>query len=368
MLDQLAPRIRELLRAASVPGCSIAIVDAGGVREARGFGLADLRTERPAQPETVYHFCSVTKVLTVAAAMRLVERGKLSLDAEVAALLPELRVPSGIAVRQLMNHTSGLRDDYKVFLRAHFEGDPAPSVAEALSAYRLQIARPPGERVSYCNTGFVLLGALIERFGERPYPQVMVEEVLAPLSMAASFRMLEPELRPRAATGYFARWDLMGFLLRLGLPGTMRRLRGPTIDGYTELARYDLDAAPIGGLCGSVLDLAAFVRDQLAGTSSILGEASRQAMRTRSASGSAGSPSARAGVGLGWKLGQSPQGAFLLHEGGAPGYTAEIRLYPERGLGVVWAANRFASRISKAFHPISEAVCELSARGQSWTK
>jgi CubicO group peptidase (beta-lactamase class C family) len=151
----------------------------------------------------------------------------------------------------------------------------------------------------------------------------------------------------------------MRFLLRLGMPEMMKRLCGDAVGSYTELRHYDLDAAPIGGLVGSVLDLAAFVRDQLAERSVLLGDGHRQAMQTMTVRGAAGMCS-RLGVGLGWKLGEGRHGVFLNHEGGAPGYTTEVRVYPQRKLGVVFASNRFAKRISRAFHPIFDALAERS--------
>jgi CubicO group peptidase (beta-lactamase class C family) len=304
ILDDLAPRIEGTLKSVSLPGCSLAIVGAGGVREARGFGFADLREKRTATEATTYHFCSVTKLLTATGILRLVEQGRFGLEDEVARLLPELRLPPGITVRHLLNHTSALKDDFRVFLKAHFAGDEAPALKETLKGYVFRVTGRPGTRVAYCNAGFMLLGVLIERSGGGPVTSWMTDEILRPIGMKASFRMLDPDVKLRAATGYIARWDLMKILLRLGIPETMKRLCGETVSSYTELRHYDLDAAPIGGLVGSVIDFAAFVRDQ------------------------------------------------------APGYTTEVRLYPKRKLGIVFASNRFAKRISRAFHPIFDALAE----------
>ncbi|MBI5499820.1 MAG: beta-lactamase family protein [Deltaproteobacteria bacterium] len=357
ILDDFAPRIEAALRSLSVPGCSLAVVGADGVREARGYGVADLRENRPATETTDYHFCSVTKLLTATGIMRLAEQGRLGLEDEVARLLPELGLPPGITVRQLLNHTSTLKDDYRVFLKAHFEGEAPPGLERTLRGYQFRATGAPGSRVSYCNTGFLLLGALLERLGGKPVTEWMTGELLRPIDMKAGFRMLDPAVMARAATGYFARWDLMKFLFRLGMPELMRRLCATTVGPYTELRHYDLDATPIGGLVGSVLDFAAFLRDQLAEKSLLLGDASRKAMQTLSVRGAAGMCS-RLGVGLGWKLGEGRHGVFLNHEGGAPGYTTEVRIYPGRKLGIVFASNRFAKRISRAFHPVFDALAD----------
>ena len=132
---------------------------------------------------------------------------------------------------------------------------------------------------------------------------------------------------------------------------------GDRIGGFVELLPYDLDCIPIGGLVTSVEDAALFVRDQLGPRSRLLSVESRDRMRELVGRGKAGLVSA-AGTGLGWKIGESPQGRYLNHEGGGPGFTAELRLYPNQGLGMVMVMNRMAMSCSRAAHRICEAVLE----------
>ena len=88
----------------------------------QGFGLADIETSRPARESTVYHLFSGTKVFTAAAVLRLVENGALDLDAETTSYLPDLPQLDGIKLRELLSHSSGLKDTLRGFMAVYFPG------------------------------------------------------------------------------------------------------------------------------------------------------------------------------------------------------------------------------------------------------
>lgn len=131
--------IERLLESARVPACSVALVERSGVAWSAAFGLADVLERRPAEPSTLYHLFSGTKLFTATAVLQLVESGALDLGAEIGAYLPELpREVRTVRLRALLSHTSGLKDTPRGFLAVYFPGEEAPSAAEALKAYELQ--------------------------------------------------------------------------------------------------------------------------------------------------------------------------------------------------------------------------------------
>lgn len=116
------------------------------------------------------------------------------------------------------------------------------------------------------------------------------------------------------------------------------------------------DALSIGGLVGTVPDFAKFLQAQLAAGGEILSLDSNRRMQTQAAHGKAGIES-KVGVGLGWKIGRVNGRLFLNHEGGGAGYTSELRLYPDAGLGVALAMNVMRMPATmRAAHRICEVV------------
>ncbi|MFC1791834.1 serine hydrolase [Gemmatimonadota bacterium] len=171
--------------------------------------------------------------------------------------------------------------------------------------------------------------------------------------MQADFNFAEAT-RPLASTGYIGRWDPMRLVLRLVVPSAARGLYDNRLGSQVALNEYGLASAAIGGLVGSVVDFARFLQAQLMGGGGVLGPSSTGAMQTMLATGQAGIES-RVGIGLGWKFGTAPGGRFLNHEGGGAGFTSELRLYPERGLGIALAMN--AMRMPRTMR-VAHAMCE----------
>src|SRR5262249_16799766 len=145
-----------------VPGLSVAVVRDGKVVFAKGYGMANLELSVPATPETVYELASVSKQFTATAVMMLGEEGKLKLDDSIArdlAKTPEAW--RAVTVRNLLNHTSGIKDYLNtkgLSLRKDYSNDELVGMVAGLA-----LDFPPGEKWSYSNTNYLLLGMLIEK-------------------------------------------------------------------------------------------------------------------------------------------------------------------------------------------------------------
>lgn len=353
--DSLRSIVQRELATVGAPGCSVALVDASGLRWAGGIGFADLRSRRPAAPETVYRLFSGTKLFTAAAVLQLEERGLLSLEDPVQRYVPEAQAARGVTLRHLLSHCSGLNDTLRGFLAVSFPPEAPPTSGEALGRYLIGPGRPPGRRVEYRNVNYALLGEVITRVSGLEYRQYVNRHVLAPLGMRAGWALTE-STRGEAATGYMGRWDPMRLALRLLFPGLPKRLYGGRTGSLLELREYDLATSAIGGLVGTVPDFAKFLQAQLAAGGEILSLDSNRRMQTQAAHGKAGIES-KVGVGLGWKIGRVNGRLFLNHEGGGAGYTSELRLYPDAGLGVALAMNVMRMPATmRAAHRICEVV------------
>lgn len=189
--------ISELMTRWDIPGGAVGIVRDGRLVYARGFGYADVAAETETAPDALFRIASVSKPVTAAAVLRLVEQDRLSLDEPAFALLPDITPLPGatvdprlatITVRHLLEHSGGWDRAVTfdpMFLPAQIAaatGTPAPASAEAVIQYMMgqQLDFDPGTRYAYSNFGYAVLGRIIERVTGGTYEAFVQEAVLAP--------------------------------------------------------------------------------------------------------------------------------------------------------------------------------------------
>jgi D-alanyl-D-alanine carboxypeptidase len=163
-----------------VPGLSVAVSRGDEIVFARGYGAADLERNVAARPDHVFRIGSVTKMFTAAAILRLVEEGRLSLDDPISRFIPEFRTGGPVvSVHHLLAHTSGIRNYTSM---AEWRTQPDRPISHARMLEILAAAPPdfaPGEGVSYSNSGYYLLGMIVERASGRGYADYLSGEILA---------------------------------------------------------------------------------------------------------------------------------------------------------------------------------------------
>lgn len=202
-IRRLEAFIEAHLKATGTPGISVA-VKKGDFVYAKGFGYADLENKVPATAESSYRMASVTKPMTAAAVMKLVERGKIDLDAEVQKYVPYFpKKGHPITVRQLLGHLGGISHYRDYDAEGHFR-DPK-STREAVAVFeKFDLVAEPGTRYEYSSYGYNLLGAVIEGATGRSYGEVMRDEIWKPLGMTST-RMDDPrDLIPNRVRGYIS--------------------------------------------------------------------------------------------------------------------------------------------------------------------
>ncbi|MBN2205883.1 MAG: beta-lactamase family protein [Candidatus Aminicenantes bacterium] len=193
--DPPAKRVEALfenLIGADEPGAAVLVAKGGRAVFARGWGVTDLRTKRPIGPETNFRLASVTKPFTAMAVMLLVRDGKLRYEDGLTDIFPGFpEYGREITVRRLLNHTSGL-PDYEDVMPAPDPALPVESVqisdAEVLDLLkeRTEGKFPPGARWAYSNSGYVLLGLVVEKVSGRTFPDFLRERIFAPLGMTGT--------------------------------------------------------------------------------------------------------------------------------------------------------------------------------------
>lgn len=200
--DTLHARLRELAEAADVPGASLAVLADGRLRTAT-HGVLNVETGVEVTPASVFRIASITKVYTATAIMRLVDAGRLDLDAPIAAILPELRladpdVAARVTARHLLTHTSGISGDVPA------DGGRGDDALERFVAACADVGQdvPLGTVVSYSNTGFSLLSRVIERITGSVWDVAMRDLLFEPLGLERTVVLPEDALRFRVAYGH----------------------------------------------------------------------------------------------------------------------------------------------------------------------
>ena len=355
--DGITDAITTMMGRGHVPGLSIAVADRDRLLFAGGYGLADQAADQPATARTAYLWFSMTKIVTATAALRLAEEGRLDLDAPVGEYLDYLRAPGPAqpSVRQLLNHTAGL--DNPLPIRWVHPADSEPpdpeAMLRALMARRRAYRHPIGGTARYSNVGYLAVGQIIAAAAGMPCTAYVDQAVLRPLGMSET--AFAYPAASEAATGYLKSPRVVDPLLRRVLPpGVVGHRHGP----YLALHRFHVDGPAYGGLVGHVLDASRFVRMHLRDGEldgqRVLSTHTSRAMRTID------QPGKPVDHGIGWfRRPTHRPGRWVEHFGAGAGFWNVMRLYPDRGLGVVIMAN---STAAYDFEPL----CALLA-GASWS-
>jgi D-alanyl-D-alanine carboxypeptidase len=292
-------------------GLSVGVMHQGRIVLAKGYGVRSLETREPVTPDTLFAAGSVTKQFTCAAALLLAQEGKLSLDDRVAKYEPELTRASDITLLDLGQHVAGYRDYYPLDFvhRPMAQQRSTDGIIQEFGKGPLDFE--PGTRWSYSNTGYLILGRVVEKISGEPFGSFLDRRILQPLGMRHT--RYEPKGdEPGLAEGYTS--------FGLGEP----QLAVPEGDGWLAMA---------AALWSTPKDLLAWDLALMDGK--ILSEASYRMMTTprRLADGRA------TNYGCGQFVRDRDPALVLTHEGIVGGFNAWNAIVPSTRSAIVLLAN-----------------------------
>lgn len=314
-LDSLVPALLEEL---ATPGAAVALIRDGKVVVAKGYGWADRERGVPVTAATLFNIGSISKTVAAWGVMRLVEDGKLDLDAPVERYLTRWHLPpseydhGGVTVRRLLSHTAGLS------LHGYPGFNPSqtlPSIESSLSGATngsgdVRVIMPPGTRWQYSGGGYTIAQLLVEELTGRPFHDYMRAEILQPLGMTSSSYVWDDMVAARAATPY----------------GPFGAIPGP---------RFTAQAA--AGLQTSLDD---FVRFALASMSGARPDLATKVLPTRVVAAMQEPVGPSSDYGLGYGVVEVLDGARAVGHGGAnEGWMARFLVVPRSGDGLVVMTN-----------------------------
>lgn len=199
--DKVDDAVLFRLKERSIPGAAVVVIKDRKVVKQKGYGLASLEFSAPVTPETVFEIGSVSKQMTAAAIMLLVQDGKVRLDEKISAYLPNTPESwQNVTVRHLLTHTSGIKSysslsGFELSRRITIDG-----FIKQLSPYPLEFT--PGEKDIYSNSGYNLLAYIVQTQSGKPFMQFMHERIFAPLGMTRTTDRDPQNIIPLRATGY----------------------------------------------------------------------------------------------------------------------------------------------------------------------
>lgn len=323
--DEVDDLVRERMAREKIPGLTLAVVRGGKVVRSAGYGVASAELPAPATADTVYEIGSITKPFTAMLVLMLVEEGKVKLDESVTTYVPKLpEAWKPVTVKHLLNHTSGLpiytaaTDFLKLAREEHTRAQILKLVADKPPEF------PPGTAWKYNNTGYFLLGMLIEEVTGRTYGEIIKDRITGPLKMDAT----RPD-NPRAVVAGRAR----GHGLLLGT--TVNR------DPITTSSSF-----AAGCLLSTVGDLAKY--DAALKEGRFLKPSSYEIMYdTTKLPGGKSHP-----YGFGWITETTDGKRLYAHDGGTPGFATALHRHVDDDLTVIVLTNLADARAGG----IAEAV------------
>jgi CubicO group peptidase (beta-lactamase class C family) len=305
-------RIKEFVERDRFSG-AVLIAQNGKVLFEKGYGFANREWHIPNSPLTKFRIASLTKQFTAAAILILQERAKLKVTDVVSLFVPELPVTwQRITLHQLLTHTSGLPEftaSPEIEKTLNLTGAPPRQLLNLVREKPLNFA--PGEKMSYSNTGYVLLGMVIEKVSSLDYASFLRENIFAPLQMNDTGYDLRAAILSERASGYWVK------------------------QGKPENAGYVDASIPFaaGGLYSTVRDLYRWNEALVAGR--FLSAESRKAMFAVYPESAGYGAHYGYGVVISEKFGQP----LYYHGGGIQGFTSAIQRYPRANLCIVVLAN-----------------------------
>lgn len=184
---------------------SLVVAEHGKVIYKKGFGLANMEWNIPNHANTKFRLGSITKQFTAVLVMQLVEQGKIKLDAPIVTYLPDYPLPAGekVTIHHLLSQSSGIKDYTNLpnFRNGGIQNVFSPEGLIKLFA-DLPLGFEPGEKFSYSNSNYVLLGKIIERLSGKPYAQHVQDNIFTPLKMQNSGYYNSSAIVKSRATGY----------------------------------------------------------------------------------------------------------------------------------------------------------------------
>ncbi len=333
--------IRQDLRASGVPALVVGVTDRERLLHVSAHGYADLDRKTPILPDSMFEIGSISKSFASIVLLQLQEQGRLNLDDPVTEYLPWLKIKTRfkpISLRHLMSHTAGITRGIDETVSAY---------SEALVLERIGASTPPGRFFHYSNTGYKVLGLVLEELLGKGNDQIIKERVTGPLGMKDTETVIWNDMRERIPLGYRPYHD------DRPLPRHGRLAPSPWFESETA----------DGSIVSTASDMAAYLRMILnkgnGPDSRIISQRSFEMLIQKIVDSSDANSKEYYGLGLGIRTVNGH--TYVGHTGGMLGFVSEILADMDDGLGVVTLNNSHVDSNSIAMNSLK--ILSAAVRG-----
>ena len=311
-----------------IPSLSVAVIENGEIIWMESFGYADKENNIKATPNTLYGIASISKPITATGIMKLVEDGKIDLDADIETYLKDINLKyyvsdsNKVSCRNLLSHTSGLPMHFWYY----YDNDTVsiPDIKQTANKYGI-IVNPPSSKFVYSNLGYGILGEAISEISGKSFKDYMTQEIFIPLGMIQTTLDISSKTKDKLARHYDINGDLMPFSF-CDTPGA-----STTIQDLIQFGKFHLG-------------------NDSANTEPLLSMKTIQSMQKGQY---ADNTNDRNTYGLGWFFDDEKyKYKTVYHAGGMDGVDAMIRLLPEKNIVVAAISNQY----SKYTHELTEQI------------
>jgi D-alanyl-D-alanine carboxypeptidase len=317
------------------PGIQYSILTRDSTLFSYAGGWADVEAGRELRQSTTMMVYSMTKTITAAAVLQLVEQGRLSLNDPVADYLPDIPYGRELKIWHLLSQTSGIPNPIPLrwihLAEEHAQFDQAAALREVLED-NAELKSTPGEKFSYSNISYWLLGYVIEKVSGVSYEQYVRQHIFRTLAIPESEIDFVIPAQQQHAKGYLPKWSLMNMFKSLVVDP---KFGGGYEDGWLHVYDHYLNGPSFGGIIASAEAIGIFLRDQLQDTSCLFSQGSKALFYQQQKNNSG----QLIPMTLGWHIANMDTIRYFFKEGGGGGFRSEMRVYPGVGVASVVIAN-----------------------------
>jgi D-alanyl-D-alanine carboxypeptidase len=328
-------RLNALVRASKAPGIQYLVVSPDQTIFEYAGGWADIEGRRPMDPATTLMAYSMSKTITAAAVLQLVEAQKVTLDDPISRCLGSQVPDPRITIRHLLSHTSGIPNPVPLAwvhpVTRHEGFDERAALAAVLRRYP-KPTFAPGTKYRYSNIGYWLLGLVVEMASGEAFTSYVIEHVLRPLGITSpELDYAIPDHRAHAR-GYLEKYSLTNFIKGLLVD---RDLIGNYQGRWLGINDHYVNGPAFGGLVGTARGFGKFLQDQLHPHSRLFSDTTRELFYTpeRTERGTL------LRMTPGWHVGTMDGAPFFYKEGGGGGFHCMMRVYRGSGIATVVMTN-----------------------------
>lgn len=330
------------------PGIQYVVLGADSTLFSAARGFASIVPARSLQESTTMMAYSMSKTITAAATLQLVERGALGLQDPITAFIPDISYGQDVTIRHLLAQTSGIPDPIPLkwvhLVEEHAQFDEQRALQAVLNQHA-KLVFAPGSRYGYSNISYWLLGRVISKVTGTTYEDHVRQHVFRALDIPAAEMDFVIPSRENHAKGYLPKWSFMNLVKSFILES---KYIGVHEGQWLHIKDHYLNGPAFGGIVASARAIGTFLQDQLADRCRLFSEDTRR-LFFEEQTNTHGQPVAMT---LGWHIGNNKGVRFFFKEGGGGGFHSEMRVYPQQKIASVIISNNTSYGVKRFLNSV----------------